>query len=313
MQAVRPDDAETQVIRSFLFVPADSEKKLLKAAGSGADALILDLEDSVRPPQKGAARRLAREFLGEQRGKAVWVRINPIDTEAALDDLRALLPAAPAGIVLPKPAGAADSWQLARLLDELEQEHHLPAGETGLMPIATERPTALFGLHEYAESPPRLRFLTWGAEDLSAAVGATANRDERGRWLAPYELARSLCLFAAAAAGVPAIDTVWTDFRDTAGLEGSAARARRDGFAGMLAIHPSQVDIINEAFTPSAEEVDRARKIVELFAAHPDAGVLALDGEMIDRPHWLQARRVLDAAALGEPHPAPKSPTKRAP
>jgi citrate lyase subunit beta/citryl-CoA lyase len=313
MQTVRPDDAETQVIRSFLFVPADSEKKLLKAAGSRADALILDLEDSVRPQLKGEARRQAREFLAEHREKAMWVRINPLDTEAALADLRALMPVAPAGIVLPKPGSAADSWQLAKLLDELEQEHHLPAGQTGLMPIATERPSALFGLHEYAKSPPRLRFLTWGAEDLSTAVGATANRDERGHWLAPFELARSLCLFAAAAAGVPAIDTVWTDFRDAGGLAASAARARRDGFAGMLAIHPSQVDIINEAFTPSAEEVEHARKIVELFAANPDAGVLALEGEMIDRPHWLQARRVLDTAALGEPQPAPNSPTKRAP
>jgi citrate lyase subunit beta/citryl-CoA lyase len=307
MQAIRPDDAETEVTRSFLFVPADSEKKLLKAAGSGADALILDLEDSVRPQQRPEARRLARQFLAEHREMAMWVRINPIDTEDALADLRALLPAAPAGIVLPKPGGAADALRLAELLDELEQEHHLPAGQTGMMPIATERPAALFQMQEYAESPPRLRFLTWGAEDLSTAGGATANRDERGHWLAPYELARSLCLFAAAAAGVPAIDTVWTDFRDGDGLAAYAAAARRDGFAGMLAIHPSQVDIINEAFTPSADEVERARRIVELFAANPDAGVLALDDEMIDRPHWLQACRVLDTAALGEPQPAPKS------
>lgn len=284
------------MIRSFLFVPADSEKKLLKAAGSDADALIVDLEDSVAPNERPRARQIAREFLSGDREQQKWVRINPLDTEDALADLRALMPAAPAGIVLPKPRGAKDAIRLGKLLDVLEQENNLPAGHTCILPIATERPAALFRLHEYAESTPRLAGLTWGAEDLSAAVGATANRDEAGNWLAPYELARSLCLFAASAAHVPAIDTVFTDFRNPDGLAACAARARRDGFAGMLAIHPSQVDIINEAFMPSAAEIAHARKVVALFAANPDAGTLGLNGEMIDRPHWLQARRILDIA-----------------
>lgn len=304
MQTIGADAAETPVTRSFLFVPADSEKKLLKAAGTRADALILDLEDSVLPKQRPNARLLARKFLSEQRPQAMWVRINPLDTDDALADLRALLPAAPAGIVLPKPRGVEETARLAKLLDELEREHRLPPGQTGILPIATERPAALFDLQRYAEPSPRLKFLTWGAEDLSAAVGATQNRDDHGNWLAPYELARSLCLFAAAAAGVPAIDTVFTDFRDQEGVAAYAARARRDGFSGMLAIHPSQVDIINSAFTPSAVEVERARRIVELFAAHPDAGALSLHGEMIDRPHWVQACRVLDTAALAGPKPA---------
>lgn len=282
--------------RSFLFVPADSEKKLLKAVDSGADALIVDLEDSVAANERPRAREIARDFLSGHRQAELWVRINPLDTEDALADLRELMPASPAGIVLPKPRGAGDAVKLAKLLDVLEQENHRPQGETRILPIATERPAALFTLHGYADSTPRLAGMTWGAEDLGAAVGAAASRDDDGNWLAPYELARSLCLFAAAAAGVPAIDTVYTDFRNTGGLATYAANARRDGFTGMLAIHPSQVAVINDAFMPSAAEIARASKIVELFAANPDAGALGMDGEMIDRPHLLQAQRVLEIA-----------------
>lgn len=282
--------------RSFLFVPGDSERKLEKASEAGADALIIDLEDSVAGGRRPVAREIARAFVGNHRGQRPWIRINPLDTDDAVLDLRAVMPAVPAGIVLPKPRGAKDAIELSKLLDELEHEYDLPAGQTLIMPVATERPAALFALHEYAEITPRLAGLTWGAEDLSAAVGAMTNRDEEGNWLPPYQLARSLCLFAAAAAGVAAIDTVFTDYKDIDGLARYAANARRDGFSGMLAIHPAQVEPINAAFMPSNAEIERARRVVELFAANPEAGALGMDGEMIDRPHWLQAKRILEIA-----------------
>jgi len=296
VQALGIDAAEAAVSRSLLFVPADSTRKLDKARSCEADALILDLEDSVAPSARPAARDLAVQFLGTRPSADVWVRINTLASPDALEDLEALLPAAPAGIVLPKPVGASDACELANLLERLEQQNALVPGSTRILPISTERPEALFRMHEYAGATPRLAGLTWGAEDLSAAVGAAANRDDNGRWLPPYELARSLCLFAAAAAGIPAIDTVYTDFRDVEGLRLYASRARRDGFEGMLAIHPAQVPVINAAFMPTEAEIERADKIVALFADNPDAGVASLDGEMIDRPHWLQAKRILDTA-----------------
>jgi len=295
------------VSRSYLFVPADSERKLARARESTADALIVDLEDAVAPEVRPAARKLAAEFLAEPAAQALWVRINPLDGPDAVLDLQHVLPSAPAGIVLPKPESAADAVELARLLAALEQQHGLPQGRTRILPIATERPAALFQLHEYAASTPRLAGLTWGAEDLSAVLGATASRASDGTWFPPYELARSLCLFAAAAAEVAAIDTVFTDFRNESGLAAYAGRARRDGFEGMLAIHPAQVDIINEAFMPSADEISRARNIVELFAANPGAGTLGMNGEMIDRPHWLQARRILEMVARLEGTYQPES------
>jgi len=285
------------VSRSFLFVPADSERKLEKAGTCGADALIIDLEDSVAAAARPKARKLAAEFLKKEYDANIWVRINPLDSADALEDLKAVMPAAPGGIVLPKPRGAGDTNQLAKLLDVLEQESDLDPGATGILPVATERPAALFSMGEYAESTARLAGLTWGAEDLSTAVGASTNRDESGNWLPPYQLARSLCLFAADAAGVPAIDTVYTDFKDADGLAEFAAAARRDGFEGMLAIHPEQVAIINQAFVPTSAETERAQRIVELFAANPDVGTLGMDGEMIDRPHWLQAKRILETAS----------------
>jgi citrate lyase subunit beta/citryl-CoA lyase len=308
VQAFGTDAAQTEVsrilkhvMRSFLFVPADSERKLEKAAAGDADALIVDLEDSVAPRERPRARAVAKAFLSGHRGRALWVRINSLDSDDARADLSELIPAAPAGIVLPKPRGAGDVVRLAGMLDELEQQNALPAGRIRILPIATERPEALLTLQGYVQSTPRLAGLTWGAEDLGTAIGAAATRDDDGRWLAPYELARSLCLVAAAAAGVPAIDTVFTDFRNTDGLGAYAARARRDGFYGMLAIHPSQVPIINRAFVPSAAEVERARKIVALFESNPDAGALGMEGEMLDRPHLLQARRILEIAERLEP------------
>lgn len=282
--------------RSFLFVPGDSERKLAKARDGDADALIVDLEDSVAAAARPAARELTHEFLANaanDAGKEYWVRINPLASEDALPDLRAVMPAAPAGIVLPKPAGASDVVELTRLLGALELELGLPAGQTRILPIVTERPAALFTLHEYQGCSERLAAMSWGAEDLGTALGASAARDKLGHWLPPYELARSLCLFAAAAAGVPAVDTVYTRFDDEQGLREFAARARRDGFTGMLAIHPAQVAIVNDAFTPTAAEIERAERIVALFADNPGAGTLGMDGEMLDRPHFDQAQRVL--------------------
>lgn len=296
MQALGADAQEAEVSRSFLFVPADSERKLKKSQASGADALILDLEDSVVASEKPRARSLAAAFLSDRADTPVWVRINPLDTEDALADLREIVPAAPFGIVLPKPTGARDSAKLGKLLDVLEQESGIAEGITRIMPIATERPAALFHMHEYRGVSERLAALSWGAEDLSTALGASKNRDTSGNWLPPYELARSLCLFAAAAAEVAAIDTIFADFRDDDALARNASAARRDGFSGMLAIHPAQVEIINCAFTPDADEVARATLIVSLFEENPGAGVVAFDGEMLDRPHLLQALKIVAMA-----------------
>ena len=282
------------MIRSFLFVPGDSERKLEKAPGAGADAIIVDLEDSVSADNRPRARELARDYID---GRAdVWVRINPVDSGEAMADLQAVMPAAPSGIVLPKARSADDATRLATKLDELEDRFDIAAGNTRILPLCTERPRALFSLDSYVGATPRLAGLTWGAEDLSAALGARARRDESGNWLPPYELARSLCLFAAAAAEVPAVDTVYTDFRDAEGLASFAARAARDGFTGMLAIHPAQVATINAAFSPSDADVKRAERIIALFRDNPGAGALALDGEMIDKPHLVQARRIVALA-----------------
>lgn len=296
MQTLCVADAEKQVSRSFLFVPGDSERKLEKSLSTGADALIVDLEDAVAEGARADARQRAAAFIAGAHDVETWVRINPLDTDDAAADLAAVLPAAPAGIVLPKPHGAADVIRLAARLDDLEKVSGLPSRQTAILPICTEHPIAIFGLHQYAEGVPRLAGLTWGAEDLAAAVGATENRDAGGEWLPPYQLARTLCLFAASAAGVAAIDTVYTDFKNLDGLTDYAANARRDGFRGMLAIHPDQVAAINHAFVPSADEVERAERIVQLFADNPGAGTLGLDGEMIDRPHVLQAERILRVA-----------------
>ena len=280
--------------RSYLFVPADSERKMKRAAQVGADALILDLEASVAPAARPGARELARHYL--EGHDEVWVRINPIDTDDAIADLEAVVPASPAGILLPKARSAADADALAERLAELESAHGLEPGLTRIIVLCTERPEALFTLGTYRDATPRLAGLSWGAEDLGAALGAAARRDEEGNWLPPYATARSLCLFAAAAAEVAAIDTVYTDFRDHDGLARFAANARRDGFSGMLAIHPDQVEVINRAFVPTAAEVERAERIVALFDENPGAGTLGMDGEMIDRPHLVQAERILQLA-----------------
>ena len=280
--------------RSFLFVPADSERKLEKADGVGADALILDLEDAVTAETRPAARELAAEYI--QGKENAWVRVNPIDSEDSTADLEAVMPAAPAGIVLPKPRSAADAVTLSGRIDALEALHGIAPGSTKIIALCTEHPEALLTLHSYKGATERLYGLSWGAEDLAAAIGATANRDDDGNWLPQFELARSLCLFAAAAAEVAAIDTVFTDYRNHDGLLLYAANARRDGFSGMLAIHPAQIEAINAAFEPSPEEIEQARKIVDLFAQNPGAGTIGLDGRMIDRPHLVQAQRLLQQA-----------------
>ena len=294
MQAKCANAKEARVTRSFLFVPADSERKLAKAGSAGADALILDLEDAVAPAAKPGARQMAADYLA---GKSdVWVRVNPIDTDDWEADLDAVMPAAPTGIMLPKPRHSRDALTLSARIDELEKRHGIEPGRTKLIALCTEHPEALLTLQSYIGTIPRLAGLSWGAEDLSAAVGASTNRDADGNWLPLYEMARSLCLVAAAAAEVAAIDTVFTDFRDHDGLLRYATQARRDGFSGMLAIHPAQVEIINAAFEPNAGEIERARQIVALFEQNPGAGTVGLDGKMIDRPHLVQARRLLQQA-----------------
>ncbi|MBV8687986.1 MAG: CoA ester lyase [Alphaproteobacteria bacterium] len=279
-------------LRSLLFVPGDRPDRMEKALGAGADALILDLEDSVAPAAKAEARRHVAEFLNANGTAKLWVRINPLGGEEADRDLAAVLASHPDGIVLPKAEGGASVGELARRLTERGN------ATAQILPIATETPAAIFQLGSYAGAK-RLAGLTWGAEDLPAAVGAATSREPDGRYTPPYELARSLCLFGAAAAGVPPIETVYPAFRDLDGLSAYAGRARRDGFAGMMAIHPAQVPAINAAFTPSEAEVAHARAVVAAFEAAPGAGALSLDGRMIDRPHLVQAQRTLAAAAGG--------------
>lgn len=274
-------------LRSLLFVPGDRPDRMVKALGSGADALILDLEDSVAPARKAEARGAVVEFLHGERPIPVMVRINAVRGPYANDDLVALREVRADAIVLPKAEGAASI--------------HALSSWTGLpiLPIATETPAAIFVLGSYAEVRDRLLGLTWGAEDLPAAIGATAAREADGRYTPPIETVRALALFAAHAAGIPAIETVYPDFRDLDGLEAYAARGARDGFSGMMAIHPDQVPVINRVFSPTQAEIAAARAIVDAFAANPHSGVLTVDGKMVDAPHLLQARRILDRAGEG--------------
>jgi citrate lyase subunit beta/citryl-CoA lyase len=280
-------------MRSFLFVPADSERKLARGPQVGADALILDLEDSVSPANRPAARALARRFL-ESTGAARfqrWVRVNPLATAAALDDLAAVMPARPDGILLPKCV-PDDVRTLDHYLAALETVAALPLGATRVIAIATETPAAMFATGNYAGVSPRLCGITWGAEDLAACIGG-GNRRADGDYDDVYRLARALCLLAASAAGVEPIDTIYTDFRDEAGLAAECAAAKRSGFTGKMAIHPAQIAVINRAFTAGEDELAWARQVVALFDANPEAGTIALDGRMLDRPHLTLARRLL--------------------
>ena len=282
-------------LRSLLFVPGDSERKFDKARSCGADGLILDLEDAVAPSRKVEARALVAHFLDAhpQRDWSFWVRVNALDTGLTLDDLAAVVKPGLDGIVFPKSDGAADLQRLGHYLDALEAKAGMEAGSVKVIVVSTETPRAMFNLGGYAARHPRLAALTWGAEDLGAAVGATDNKEPAGEWTAPYQVARAACLFAAAAADVAAVDTLYADFRDREGLEASCRIARRDGFLGRIAIHPDQVDTINACFTPSEADIEHAMKVVNAFAANPDAGAIGLDGKMIDIPHLKQAQRVL--------------------
>lgn len=285
------------ILRSMLFVPGDSEKKMAKAASVGADALILDLEDSVAAQRRPLAREMTLAYLrGAERGKSeLWVRMNPLDSSDALADLVAVVAGRPDGIALPKCEGPHHVAQLDHYLAVLETQHGLPVGSIGITAIATETAAAPFTLGQY-KGAPRLRILTWGAEDLGAALGASSNKDAHGEYTAPYVLARSLCLFGAHAAGVQGLDTVQPDFRAADKLLRECNEARRDGFLGKIAIHPDQVAVINEAFTPSAGEIAHAQAVIDAFAANPEAGTLSLEGKMIDKPHLKQAERVMAIA-----------------
>jgi citrate lyase subunit beta/citryl-CoA lyase len=287
-------------MRSLLFVPADSDKKLAKSLGSGADILLLDLEDSVAAARKSVGRDMAREFLkARPQGTRAYVRINPLATEFAALDLEAVMPGRPDGIMLPKAGGGDEVRALDRVLTGLEQTHGAKAGSTQILPIATETARAMFTLGTYAGSSERLAGLMWGAEDLAADIGALGNRRADTTYEAPFALARSLCLFAAAAAGVAAVDTVYADFRDRTGFERECQEGARLGFTAKAAIHPDQVETINRVFTPDAKAVEHAQRIVAAFAASPQSGVVSLDGQMVDRPHYVAARRLL--ARAGRP------------
>lgn len=282
------------IFRSLLFVPGDSEKKLAKAREVQADALILDLEDSVAAENRARARALVREFLNQAHSQKIFVRVNALGTPDYARDLETVVPCAPAGLVVPKAEGSDTLSAIDRNLEEAEAVAGLPVESIKLLPIATETPRAVLKLMDYATPQPRVVALTWGAEDLAAQLGASENRETDGAFTFVYKVVRALALIAARAAGIPAVETLHADFRDLAGLERAARLARRDGFSGMLAIHPDQVPVINAAFTPSPEEVDQAERVVAAFAG--GAGVASLDGRMLDLPHLKQAEHILDMA-----------------
>jgi citrate lyase subunit beta / citryl-CoA lyase len=280
-------------MRSMLFVPGDSPRKFEKAAASKASALILDLEDSVVPDKKDEARGLTRTMLNSRRdGPKLYVRVNALDTAMTLQDLAAIMPAAPDGIVLPKCRSGDDVRHLALWLDAFEAAAGTKPGTTQIVVVATETAASVFGLGTYKDCSPRLAGLMWGAEDLAASLGATENGNA-GKFHSPYLLARDMCLIGAAAAEVAAIDTVYTDIENLAGLEQETRAARRDGFSAKALIHPKHVDIVNAAFEPNAVERAWAEKVVAAFADNPDLGTLRLEGKMIDKPHLRAAKKIL--------------------
>jgi citrate lyase subunit beta / citryl-CoA lyase len=282
-------------LRSLLFVPGDSERKFARARDCGADALILDLEDSVAPSEKANARSHVAGLVepAPQRAWSFSVRVNALDTGLTLDDLGAVVKPGLDALLIPKVSGAGDLERIGHYLDALEAKAGMASGSVKLAIVATETPKAMFALGSYSPAHPRLIALTWGAEDLSAALGATDNKEPEGSWTFPYQLARAHCLFAASAAEVAPLDTIYVDFRDSDGLERDCRRSRRDGFVGRLAIHPDQVATINQCYAPSEVEVAHARKIVAAFEANPGAGALGVDGKMVDLPHLKAARKIL--------------------
>jgi citrate lyase subunit beta / citryl-CoA lyase len=285
-------------LRSLLFVPGDSERKFVKARDIGADVLILDLEDSVAPSKKLEARSMVAALLDDHapRAWAFFVRVNPFDTGMTFDDMAAVVKPGLDGLLIPKADGAPDIVRIGEELDRLEAAAGMAIGTVKIAVVSTETANAMFNLGSYTPAHPRLVGLTWGAEDLAAAVGATANKEESGDWTSPYMLARNMCLFAAASAHVAPLDTLYVDFRDPEGLERDCRRARRDGFVGRIAIHPDQIAIINACFSPSAEQIAEAQLIVDAFAAQPDAGTLGINGKMYDIPHLKAAQKTLASA-----------------
>lgn len=290
-------------LRSLLFVPADSERKFAKATTVGADALILDLEDSVAPGRKAFARDAVRQLLNDEaRDWSFLVRINPFGTGLTLEDLAAVVRPGLDGILIPKVDGIEDVDLVSHYVDALEVAAGIAPGHVKLLVVATETPAAMIGFHGYARRNRRLVAMTWGAEDLSAALGAITPREADGSWTFPYQVARAQCLFAAGAAGAAALETLYVDFKDQAGLAESCKLARRDGFIGRIAIHPDQVATINACFTPSDADIAHARRVVAAFAAQPDIGTVGIDGKMYDIPHLVAARRTLASVGEGATH-----------
>lgn len=285
--------------RSWLFVPGDDPRKMAKALASAADIVLLDLEDAVADAEKPRAREICTQFLIEHAAERdrLWIRINPLQSPHALHDLAAVMHAMPGGIMLPKIYGRRDIETLDHYLSALETAAGTEQGATKIIVVATETPDALYESYRY-DGIGRLAALTWGAEDLATAIGAISNRTPAGAYDFPYQLARSMCLMGASIAGVPAIETMHADFRDEEGLRNTATAARMAGFRGMIAIHPAQVELINQLFAPSAGEVDEARAITALFAANPTLGTIGYNGTMLDRPHLMRAQAIL--AMVGE-------------
>lgn len=280
-------------MRSWLFAPGDSERKMTKASDSAADIVLLDLEDSVSPENKPAARTAVADFLKTREDKhRIWVRVNPLPSGEIEADLDAIMGAAPGGLFLPKAEGKADVEALDAMLTIREAEYGIQNRSTHVAALVTETPKAMFHCGDY-EGAPRLIAMSWGAEDLSSALGARVQHQADGSYMPMYEMARNLCLLGAVAAGCAPIETVMPEFRDLDKLRERALMVRGQGYRGMLAIHPAQVDVINEAFTPSAEEIAHARAIVQAFADNPGAGTVGLDGQMLDRPHLALAERLL--------------------
>lgn len=285
-------------LRSLLFVPADSERKFTKAREVGADALILDLEDSVAPSRKPAARAIVEKLLEDKspRDWSFFVRVNGLETGLTLEDLAAIVKPGLDALLIPKTNGATDLERIGHYLDALEAKVGMKPCAVKFAIVSTETPKAMFNLGSYVPAHPRLVGLTWGAEDLAAALGAIDNKEGDGAWTFPYKVARAHCLFAAAAAEVSPLDTLYANFKDPEGLERDCRASRRDGFTGRIAIHPDQIATINRCYAPSEAEISQARKIVDAFEANPGAGTLGIDGKMYDIPHLKAARKTLDSA-----------------
>lgn len=287
-------DAPPLKMRSWLFAPGDSERKMTKAVEGAADIVLLDLEDAVVTGNKPLARQMVHDFLAanEAQRARIWVRVNPLDGPYTLTDLAAIMPSRPGGIMLPKVYGRQDVELLDHYLSAFEAAYDIPGGSTPVIVLVTETAEAMFHAGDY-KGAPRVVALTWGAEDLADSIGASSNRDPDGRYGFTYELARSLCLLGAATAGVAAIETIQSDFRDLDTLKARAEKVRREGYRGMLAIHPAQVEVINAAFTPTEEEIAEAQAIVDLFAANPEVGAIGYKGGMLDRPFLSRAEHLL--------------------